>query len=38
MKDQKPEPGLAWNLDFAKVGGLEQKVKDFQNCLNWETW
>ena len=27
MEDQKPRPGLARNLDFAKEKGLESKVK-----------
>ena len=26
---EQPGPGLAWNLDFAKVGGFEPKVKRF---------
>ena len=26
MENQKPEPGLACNLDFAKRKGLETKV------------
>ena len=39
MEDQKPGPGLACNLGFAKEKRLEPKVKkDFQNCLSWETW
>ena len=27
MEDQKPGPGLACNLDFAKSEGLEPKVE-----------
>ena len=27
MEDQKPRPGLACNLDFAKEKGLEPEVK-----------
>ena len=27
MEDQKPGPGLAYNLGFAKEKGLEPKVK-----------
>ena len=28
MEDQKPVPGLAWNLSFAKKKGLEPKLKN----------
>ena len=29
MEHQKPGPGLAYNQDFAKGGGLEPKAKKF---------
>ena len=33
MEDQNPRPGLACNLDFAKGGGLEAKVKKISKIV-----
>ena len=33
MEDQKPEPGLVCNLDFAKEKGLEPKVKKISKIV-----
>ena len=37
MKDEKPEPELSSNLDFAKEKTWTKSLKSFQNFLNWET-
>ena len=33
MKEQKSGPGLVWNPDFAKRGGLELNVKKISKIV-----
>ena len=33
MEDQKPRPGLAYNLSFAKEKGLKSKVKKISKIV-----